>query len=311
MTGPDAGFRRILEEGILAGRPVTDAERLDFAYVSTKLNVPFHDLAAGRVYPGRGAPCFCCGLSDQQRRDLFSTASWRGSTPCSCPFHQPEPMMLEAGPDSTVEELLDRAAGLAEGSPALLPDWGISAEARCLECARKWSPMRRTPGPCPHCGSRRVQDHEKITRVGRDSHWVRRTIAELGLPRDHLHTIRFEGRFEGRTDPRLDAEWDAMPAPVRRRGRRPLCDGECFDVVLGQAGGIIGWKQGEPVLAASHDVTFRFPRFFPLVPIEAKFAIPLFHPSVDPFNGEVWLGTDSIAEAVERVRAIVSEPGRG
>jgi molybdopterin/thiamine biosynthesis adenylyltransferase len=114
----------------------------------------------------------------------------------SCPFHLPEEHLVEAA-DLRVTDLLEQAADLAAGEPALLLDWPVCVQAVCLECRKKWHPMRRLGwlrrrGVCPGCGSRRVREEETLTRVARDSVWATATFAELGLPDRHLHTVRFE-----------------------------------------------------------------------------------------------------------------------
>lgn len=109
----------------------------------------------------------------------------------ACPFHAGEEHLVEAKGDR-VGDLL---AG--EGEPVLVLDWPISVEAQCLECHHRWRPLRRVGwlrrrGACPACGSRQVRDVETLTRVDRGSPWASASLAELGLPEDHLHTVRFE-----------------------------------------------------------------------------------------------------------------------
>lgn len=116
----------------------------------------------------------------------------------ACPFHVAEERLVDATAEK-IGDLLAGAAALSEGEPVLLLDWPVCVDALCLECGRKWHPMRRVGwvrrrGACPHCGSRRVRDLETITRVAQDSVWAAAAFAELGLARNHLHTIRFEAQ---------------------------------------------------------------------------------------------------------------------
>jgi molybdopterin/thiamine biosynthesis adenylyltransferase len=109
----------------------------------------------------------------------------------ACPFHGAEERLVEATGDG-VGDLL---AG--DGEPVLVLDWPVCVEAECLECHKRWHPGRRVGwlrrrGACPDCGSRQVRDLETLTRVDRESVWASVGLSELGLPEDHLHTIRFE-----------------------------------------------------------------------------------------------------------------------
>jgi hypothetical protein len=114
----------------------------------------------------------------------------------ACPFHAAEEHLVDTGA-ARVGDLLHGAAQLSEGEPVLLLDWPVCVQAVCLECRKKWHPMRRVGwlrrrGVCPGCGSRRVREEETLTRVARDSVWATAGLAELGLPDRHLHTVRFE-----------------------------------------------------------------------------------------------------------------------
>jgi ubiquitin-protein ligase len=117
---------------------------------------------------------------------------------------------------------------------------------------------------------------------------------------------------------RVDQEWKLLqqvaernPRVVEVTGRRRLADGELFELVLKETSGIVGWRGTEPLIERRHRVTFRFPRFFPAVPLEATLAPPVFHPNVDPINGFVCLWTrtspgDTIMEALRRLQRIVA-----
>src|SRR5258708_5920860 len=117
---------------------------------------------------------------------------------------------------------------------------------------------------------------------------------------------------------RLRQEWLLLqeiarlnPGVVEVLSRRRLADGETFEIALHQTCGITSWTEGRPVLARSHRVTFRFPRFFPSTPIEAYLATPVLHPNVDPSDGFVCLWTrsssgDTVMEAVRRLQQIIA-----
>ena len=117
---------------------------------------------------------------------------------------------------------------------------------------------------------------------------------------------------------RVDGEWKLLaevarlnPGVVEVVARRRLADGDVFEVRLHQTAGIVGWQGAAAVLERSHRVLFRFPRFFPSVPIEATLAPPVFHPNVDPINGFVCLWTrtspgDTVMEALRRLQRIIA-----
>lgn len=57
-------------------------------------------------------------------------------------------------------------------------------------------------------------------------------------------------------------------------------------------------------LESRHRAEVHFPRFFPAVPIEARLAIPVLHPNVDPENGFTCLW-DRFSEADTSVEVVV------
>jgi ubiquitin-protein ligase len=117
---------------------------------------------------------------------------------------------------------------------------------------------------------------------------------------------------------RVDQEWKLLQRLAEKNAglvelvaRRRLADGELFEVILHQTSGIVGWRGADPVIERRHHVTFRFPRFFPAVPLDATLAPPVFHPNVDPINGFVCLWTrtspgDTILEALRRLQRIIA-----
>jgi ubiquitin-protein ligase len=117
---------------------------------------------------------------------------------------------------------------------------------------------------------------------------------------------------------RLSQEWKLLaeiqrinPEVVEIRGRRAQADCDLFAITLHHTTGILAWSAGHAQLAGSHAAVFRFPRFFPSVPIEASLSKPLFHPNIDPQNGFVCLWTrfssgDTVMEAVRRLQQIIA-----
>jgi adenylyltransferase/sulfurtransferase len=118
----------------------------------------------------------------------------------TCPFHTPAvSVVLVPGhaSETTVEELLDLAAGGSHNHAVLVLDWPLCVRARCLGCGCVWTPMMRLAafrrcGRCPRCGSRQNVEEESVRSVERHSKWAERTIAGLGLPENHLHSVRVD-----------------------------------------------------------------------------------------------------------------------
>lgn len=116
---------------------------------------------------------------------------------------------------------------------------------------------------------------------------------------------------------RIENEWNLLQRLqaanpdvlcVLQRGIGPA--GEFFRVILGRTAGPIR-ASGHIEIRDSHQIDFRFPRFFPSTPIEACLRVPIFHPNVDPDNGFVCLWTrtsagDTIIEALTRMQRIIS-----
>jgi molybdopterin-synthase adenylyltransferase len=119
----------------------------------------------------------------------------------ACPFHTHPGVLLgspETGAGTTIRALLDAASVHGLSDAVLVLDWPVCARARCLECGHSWSPMRRLAafrrsGCCPLCASVRVREEATIATIGRDSQWAGLSLAELGLPKRHLYTLRAPG----------------------------------------------------------------------------------------------------------------------
>lgn len=115
-------------------------------------------------------------------------------TPISrhCPLHAAaeDKLFSLPHPDASARELLE-----AQGLEALDLDWPICTAARCLACGKEWQPMRRVAflrhhGRCPDCGSRNILESENVIRLDRNSAWADTPLAYLGLPANHLYTVR-------------------------------------------------------------------------------------------------------------------------
>jgi molybdopterin/thiamine biosynthesis adenylyltransferase/DNA-directed RNA polymerase subunit RPC12/RpoP len=111
-----------------------------------------------------------------------------------CPFHHYDGILrpLPRG-DATFEELLDSA-----GAEAVVLDWPICVEARCLDCGKEWpanlrlAALRRR-GRCPACESRDILELKTLRTIGRESAWLRQKPSALQLPADHLYNLRNPG----------------------------------------------------------------------------------------------------------------------
>jgi molybdopterin-synthase adenylyltransferase len=115
-------------------------------------------------------------------------------TPVSahCPLHAAAEQKLFPlpHPDATARELIE-----GQSLETLDLDWPICVAARCLACGKEWQPMRRVAflrrrGTCPGCGSRNILESENVARLDRNSAWADTPLARLGLPANHLYTVR-------------------------------------------------------------------------------------------------------------------------
>lgn len=105
----------------------------------------------------------------------------------ACPFHGApgEPLVAIAGPFREA---------LAEDEAACW-EWPVCLRARCQSCGHEWSPRQRAvrlrrAGRCPACGSRRLLELETRNSLSGAEPLAELAPAELGLPPDHLYSIR-------------------------------------------------------------------------------------------------------------------------
>ena len=83
-----------------------------------------------------------------------------------------------------------------------------------------------------------------------------------------------------------------------------------FDVTLRSTTGIVQTVDGL-IERSEHRMTFRFPRYFPSLPVEAYFRDPVFHPNVDPINGFacLWLEPNlrhNVLDALRIAQALIT-----
>jgi len=115
---------------------------------------------------------------------------------------------------------------------------------------------------------------------------------------------------------RLDNEWAFLarlvahnPGVVEAVKRERQPDADLFHVVLHFTSGL-GLGSPRAVLT-SHAVVFRYPEYYPSVPIEAFLTTPVFHPNVHAGTGFVCLWSrhssgDTILEAVRQLQRVIT-----
>ncbi|MGO9241449.1 MAG: hypothetical protein ACLQBJ_11625 [Bryobacteraceae bacterium] len=118
-------------------------------------------------------------------------------------------------------------------------------------------------------------------------------------------------------DRRLDNEWALLaelarsnPASLDGLSRSRDAEADFFHVTLHRTAALTGAPPHLQVVH-SHRVEFRFPAWFPAVPIEAFLSVPVFHPNVHPDNGFVCLWTrgatgDTIITALLRLQNVLT-----
>lgn len=116
---------------------------------------------------------------------------------------------------------------------------------------------------------------------------------------------------------RIEQEWKLLlalaaenPEVLQDCVREDKADGAEFRFRLLQTQARVE-EAGQLRVIDQHEVTLRFPRFFPAVPIEASLARPVFHPNVHPETGFVCLWNrfssgDTVIEAVRQLQKVIS-----
>ena len=113
-----------------------------------------------------------------------------------CPWHDSDPS-LTLTPLPMDIPLRESIAQHAHGDqlPVLELDWPRCIRARCSTCQYLWSPMVRLAilrrrMHCPSCGGVRLHSIETFSNMTVSDALARHTPKELGLPEDHLFTLR-------------------------------------------------------------------------------------------------------------------------
>jgi ubiquitin-protein ligase len=117
---------------------------------------------------------------------------------------------------------------------------------------------------------------------------------------------------------RLENEWALLRRLVAHNGgilegvrREVQPEGDVFHVILHRTSALALEQPPSLMAVASHTVSFRYPAYYPSVPIEAFLATPVFHPNVHPENGFVCLWSrssvgDTILEAAGQLQRIIT-----
>ena len=111
---------------------------------------------------------------------------------------------------------------------------------------------------------------------------------------------------------RIEEEWRLLEALARANPEtlRIEKSGEEFCVQLANSPAWLG-NLDEHVVATAHEVGYSFPRYYPALPLEAYFKVPIFHPNVDPVTGFACLWLDyrphlNIVDGIVVTRALMA-----
>lgn len=116
---------------------------------------------------------------------------------------------------------------------------------------------------------------------------------------------------------RVEQEWKLLlalaaenPEVLQGCVRQDQVDGTVFRFRLLQTQALVE-EADQLRVVDKHDVTLRFPRFFPAVPIEASLERPVFHPNVHPESGFVCLwdrfsSGNTAIEALTQLQRVIS-----
>ncbi|GIU77219.1 MAG: hypothetical protein KatS3mg005_0457 [Bryobacteraceae bacterium] len=104
----------------------------------------------------------------------------------SCPFH------AAGAPLVPVEGPFENAL---QPGQAIEWEWPLCLRARCLDCGAEFEPRLRAArlrreGTCPACGSRRLLELDTRRRIAHGDPLAKETPRDLGLPAEHLYSIR-------------------------------------------------------------------------------------------------------------------------
>jgi len=114
--------------------------------------------------------------------------------------------------DVTVAELISSITGETESAEGwLCLDWPLIVEGECLHCGQAWQPMIRKPRfqreGCPSCKSSDVIARHVVTAIENSSPRASMTLAQLGLPAQHIHEVCWGGSSASRKYVELSGDW--------------------------------------------------------------------------------------------------------
>lgn len=127
--------------------------------------------------------------------------SWRSFAiprAADCPWHEIDSTLdlVRLPMDVPLNESLMGENGISASQSSILElDWPICVKARCGACRHVWRPMLRVAilrrsAVCPACGRLRPRSVEALSRVAPGDPFARLTPRQLGLPSDHLFSVR-------------------------------------------------------------------------------------------------------------------------
>ena len=125
-------------------------------------------------------------------------AQFENAISSGCPFHNwCDELRIPALRHLAMEDLLAPVATEVGGDPYVYLEWPFCVLAKCRRCSHQWQPMIRCSalrkhGTCPRCAEQNVMELDSVRVVERGSKWARYTPGQLGLPENHLLTIRFQ-----------------------------------------------------------------------------------------------------------------------
>ena len=114
-----------------------------------------------------------------------------------CPWHERDASLQLVQLPIDIPLNVSLAGHESSGCHSLLVelDWPVCVKARCSTCQHVWSPMVRLArlrhrSLCPSCGGSSLRALESIAHVGCSDPFAVRTPRELGLPENHLFSVR-------------------------------------------------------------------------------------------------------------------------
>jgi adenylyltransferase/sulfurtransferase len=114
--------------------------------------------------------------------------------------------------DISVAELISSITEKTESETGTLClDWPLIVGAECRHCGRVWQPMLRKARfqreSCVSCESSEVTARQVLTTIDNSSTWASMTLAQLGLPPQHIHEVCWGGSSASRKYVELSGDW--------------------------------------------------------------------------------------------------------